>query len=61
MSVGAKLAEKAKSIAGIEQYPYHAVSIALEVIPRTLLQNCGANIVRTLTELRYFLLFCFSH
>jgi len=52
MSLGAKLAEKAKTIPGIEQYPYHAVSIAMEVIPRTLLQNCGANIVRTLTNLR---------
>jgi len=52
MAIAAKLAEKAKSIAGIEQYPYHAISIALEVIPRTLLQNCGANIVRTLTNLR---------
>jgi len=25
---------------------------ALEVIPRTLSQNCGANTIRTLTELR---------
>eukprot|EP01126_Amoeba_proteus_P016725 TRINITY_DN1783_c0_g1_i7.p1 TRINITY_DN1783_c0_g1~~TRINITY_DN1783_c0_g1_i7.p1 ORF type:complete len:329 (-),score=52.60 TRINITY_DN1783_c0_g1_i7:108-1094(-) len=52
MALGAKLAANAKSIAGVEQYPYHAISIALEVIPRTLLQNCGANIVRTLTNLR---------
>jgi len=52
MAVGSKLASKAKMIAGIEQYPYHAVSIAMEVIPRTLLQNCGANIIRNLTELR---------
>jgi len=52
MCVGAKLAEKAKSIAGVEQYPYHSVAIAMEVIPRTLLQNCGANIVRSLTNLR---------
>lgn len=52
MSMGAKLAEKAKSIAGVEQYPYAAIGIALEVIPRTLLQNCGANIVKVLTQLR---------
>lgn len=25
---------------------------ALEVIPRTLAQNCGANVIRTLTKLR---------
>lgn len=52
MSVATKLAEKAKSIAGVEQYPYAAVGQALEVIPRTLIQNCGANVVRTMTALR---------
>lgn len=25
---------------------------ALEVIPRTLIQNCGGNVIRTLTKLR---------
>jgi len=52
MALGAKLAANSKAIPGVEQHPYHAISIALEVIPRTLLQNCGANIVRTLTSLR---------
>jgi len=47
-----KLADKSKSIAGVEQYLYSAVAIGLEVIPRTLLQNCGADIVRSLTNLR---------
>ena len=37
---------------GVEQYPYRAVGTALEVIPRTLAQNCGANVIRTLTKLR---------
>jgi hypothetical protein len=41
--------------------PYHAVSLALEVIPRTLIQNCGVDPIRTLTALRVrpfkFLLF----
>lgn len=46
------LKEKAKSITGIHQWPYQAVANALEVIPRTLVQNCGANPVRTLTPLR---------
>uniref|UniRef100_A0A1A9WLU5 T-complex protein 1 subunit gamma n=1 Tax=Glossina brevipalpis TaxID=37001 RepID=A0A1A9WLU5_9MUSC len=31
---------------------YTAVSGALEIIPRTLAQNCGANTIRTLTALR---------
>lgn len=34
------------------QGPYKAVGAALEVIPRTLAQNCGANVIRTLTKLR---------
>ena len=34
------------------QWPYRAVSKALEVIPRTLIQNCGGNAIRLLTQLR---------
>ena len=34
-------------IAGVEQWPYSAVGVALEVIPRTLAQNCGANVIRS--------------
>lgn len=34
------------------QGPYKAVAQALEIIPRTLAQNCGANTIRTLTALR---------
>lgn len=52
MSLSHHLLEKSKSIAGVSQYPYRAVAIALEVIPRTLAQNCGARTVRVLTELR---------
>ncbi|XP_017784038.1 PREDICTED: T-complex protein 1 subunit gamma [Nicrophorus vespilloides] len=32
--------------------PYRAIAQALEIIPRTLAQNCGANTIRTLTALR---------
>ena len=46
------LNEKAKSITGVHQWPYRAVSRALEVIPKTLIQNCGASTIRTLTALR---------
>jgi len=46
------LNEKAKSITGVHQWPYRAVARALEVIPRTLIQNCGASTIRTLTALR---------
>lgn len=46
------MVEKAKSITAVEQWPYRAVARALEVIPRTLIQNCGANTIRTITALR---------
>ncbi|XP_015120477.1 T-complex protein 1 subunit gamma [Diachasma alloeum] len=52
MAVSRLLNEKAAGIAGIEQWPYKAVAQALDIIPRTLAQNCGANIIRTLTALR---------
>jgi T-complex protein 1 subunit gamma len=46
------LEEKAKSITGIHQWPFRALARSFEVIPRTLIQNCGANVIRTLTALR---------
>lgn len=46
------LSEITRVVQGMEQGPYRAVGEALEVIPRTLAQNCGANIIRTLTKLR---------
>lgn len=52
MAVSRALAEKAPSVAGAEQWPYRAMGASLEVIPRTLAQNCGANVIRTLTKLR---------
>jgi len=52
MSVATKLVEKSKTIPGIEQYPYHSVGLAFEVIPRTLIQNCGVDVVKVLTSLR---------
>ncbi|KAK9710526.1 T-complex protein 1 subunit gamma [Basidiobolus ranarum] len=52
MAISVKLAEKAKTLEGIEQWPYMAVSEAMEVIPRTLVQNCGGNAIKVLTQLR---------
>ena len=34
------------------QWPYRAVAGAFEVIPRTLAQNCGVSVIRTLTALQ---------
>lgn len=52
MALAHVLNEKAKHITGVQQWPYRAVSRALEVIPRTLVQNCGGQAIRTLTALR---------
>lgn len=52
MSLCMQLAERAKAIAGVEQWPYQALAEAFEVIPRTLVQNCGGKAIRTLTELK---------
>lgn len=52
MEVSARLKEKAKSIEGTRQYAYKAVADALEVIPRSLAHNCGADVVRVMTDLR---------
>ncbi|EMR10673.1 T-complex protein 1 subunit gamma [Pneumocystis murina B123] len=52
MAISVRLSEKAKSIEGIIQWPYKSIADAMEVIPRTLVQNCGANPVKVLTELR---------
>merc|ERR1719402_1144207 len=52
MEVAHLLSQSAKSLNGVIQWPYKAVAGALEVIPRTLAQNCGANTIRSLTALR---------
>ncbi|KAJ6650235.1 hypothetical protein lerEdw1_013487 [Lerista edwardsae] len=52
MAVAHVLTEKSKVMTGVEQWPYRAVAQALEVIPRTLIQNCGASTIRLLTSLR---------
>ncbi|KAK5221277.1 T-complex protein 1 subunit gamma [Exophiala xenobiotica] len=52
MAVSVRLAQKAKSVEGVMQWPYRAVAEAMEVIPRTLIQNAGASPIRILTQLR---------
>ncbi|GAA51713.1 T-complex protein 1 subunit gamma, partial [Clonorchis sinensis] len=53
MALGQVLAEKAKlAVSGVQQMAYMAMVQALEVIPRTLAKNCGANVLRLITELR---------
>jgi len=57
MAIAVRLAEKAKTIPGVIAWPYKSVAEAMEVIPRTLVQNCGANAVKVLTDLRVLTLF----
>jgi T-complex protein 1 subunit gamma len=52
MAISVGLQAKARSIVGVEGWPYRAVADAMEVIPRTLVQNSGGNVIRVLTELR---------
>lgn len=52
MELSCRLMEIAQNIEGAQQWPFKALASALEVIPRTLAQNCGADVVRVLTELR---------
>ncbi|GFZ03721.1 TCP-1/cpn60 chaperonin family protein [Actinidia rufa] len=52
LTVSATLKQKSQSIEGIEKWPYEAAAIAFEAIPRTLAQNCGVNVIRTMTALQ---------
>ncbi|KAI5316213.1 hypothetical protein L3X38_045389 [Prunus dulcis] len=36
----------------VKLWPYEAAAIAFEAIPRTLAQNCGVNVIRTMTALQ---------
>jgi len=37
---------------GLEAQCIEQLSEAFEIIPKTLAQNCGADVIRTVTELR---------
>jgi len=52
MAISVKLSQNAPNIAGVQQWPYRALAEAMEVIPRTLVQNCGGNPVKVLAQLR---------
>jgi len=52
MAISQHLMTKSNSIEGVQQWTYRAIANALEIIPKTLSQNCGAKVVKILTELR---------
>jgi T-complex protein 1 subunit gamma len=62
MAISVGLHTRARAVTGVEAGPFRAVADALEVIPRTLVQNAGGNAIRALTALRvrvFFFLFLF--
>jgi T-complex protein 1 subunit gamma len=52
MALSTALNTKAAAIDGVSQWIYKNIGAALEVIPRTLSQNCGAKVVKVLTDIR---------
>ena len=52
MAVAVGLERRAKQVEGVAQWPYKAVAEAMEVIPRTLIQNSGNSPIKVLTQLR---------
>jgi len=52
ISVSAFLKKESAKLESVEQMAYAAAATAFEVIPRTLIQNCGASTMKILTELR---------
>lgn len=55
MAISQHLLTKSNSIEGVQQWTYRAIANSLEIIPKTLSQNCGAKVVKILTELRVIL------
>ena len=52
MALSVRLSQKSKSVEGVQQWPYRAIAEAMEVIPRTIIQNAGNSPIRELTNLR---------
>lgn len=52
MSMASAILDQINTVPGTQQGPYKAVAAALEIIPRTLSENCGAKTIRLITELR---------
>lgn len=52
MAIAMGLRHSSTKIEGTQKGPYMAVGDAMEVIPRTLAQNCGVSVIRTVTQLR---------
>jgi len=52
MALSQALLNRANSVEGVQQWIYKSIAVSLEVIPTTLAQNCGAKVIKVLTDLR---------
>lgn len=52
MAISVAINSIAEQVEGVQKLPFQAVGQAMEVIPRTLAENCGVSVIRTITELR---------
>lgn len=52
MNLAKDITAAAAEVKGVEQWPFRAIAEALEVIPKTLIENCGGSAIRLLTSLR---------
>ena len=52
MEIACRLQAEAKREGGVDALPLSAVGQAMEIMPRTLCQNCGADAIRVITKLR---------
>lgn len=59
LAIASALLKEGRANEGADGEGMRAIADALEVIPRTLIQNCGGNAMRVLTDLRVRLRFPF--
>jgi len=52
LALAETLRKNSRTMKDVSIRPYQAVASAIEIIPKTLIQNCGGQVVRLLTELR---------
>ncbi|KAJ4373037.1 T-complex protein 1 subunit gamma [Neocucurbitaria cava] len=52
MAIAVGLDRRSRLIEGVAQWPYKAIAEAMEVIPRTIIQNSGNSPIKVLTQLR---------
>ena len=52
LAIATAIEKSIDDIEDVSKWAYAAVGTAMEVIPRTLAENCGANVIRLMADLR---------